>query len=133
MAAFHLERYSLAAELAREALNMAGAFERTWNFGNAIHLGHTVQGLLALREGDVDHAVIELEKSGEIRGSPQLNSFGPTMQLAKELLKAGRRDAVLRYLQQCREFWKMGGTWLDVWEQKIQAGGIPNFFMNCYR
>jgi hypothetical protein len=132
VAAFHLERFSEAKAFAEKALSLAPLFRTDWNYGNAIHLGHTVLGLLALREGDFDLAADELRKSGETPGSPQLNTFGPTMQLAKGLLQAGCTAPVLNYLKQCRGFWRMGSTWLDLWESKVSAGQIPNFFGHSY-
>jgi hypothetical protein len=77
-------------------------------------------------------AAEELAKSGDTPGSPQLNSFGPTMQLAKEFLKRGQIEPVLVYLTQCRRFWKSGDAWLDVWEAKILSGEIPNCFQHSY-
>jgi tetratricopeptide (TPR) repeat protein len=133
LAALHLERYKQAEELARKCLEMAPSHTRNWNYGNAIHAGHTVLGLVALHNGELSIAVAELEKSGETPGSPQLGSFGPTMQLAKALLRNGETEAVLAYLQQCRAFWKMGGEWLDIWERKIKADAVPNFFMHSFR
>ena len=133
MAAFHLERYDHAKELAERALILAPCYERNWNFGNAVHFAHTALGLVALHNDDLANAVRELGEAGATPGSPQLDSFGPTMQLAKALLRRGESEAVLAYLNQCRSFWKMGDAWLDLWEQKIQSGGVPNFFMHCYR
>jgi tetratricopeptide (TPR) repeat protein len=132
IAAFHLERFDEAEKYARKSLALAPRFEANWNFGNAIHLGHTVLGLLALRENRTTVAIQELRKSGDTRGSPQLNSFGPTMQLAKELLKQGHSKPVLAYLKQCRSFWKSGTTWLGLWERKVIAGETPNFFQRSY-
>jgi tetratricopeptide (TPR) repeat protein len=132
-AAFHLEKFDVARELAQRAIDMAPGYRANWNYGNAIHAGHTVLGLLALRDGDLSLAAAELKNSGETPGSPQLGSFGPSMQLAKELLKRGQLGPVREYFSQCRKFWKMGGTWLDIWDKKIDAGEVPNFFMNCYR
>ena len=131
-AAFHLEQFDLARNLAQRALDMAPGYPRNWNHGNAIHAGHTVLGLLALRDGDVVAAAEELKKSGETPGSPQLGSFGPSMHLAKELLKLGQFEPVREYFRQCRKFWKMGDTWLDLWNKKIDAGEVPNFFMHRY-
>lgn len=128
--AFELERSSLAAKLATEALDKAASYKGDWNYGNAIHMGHTVKGLLALHDGNKQLAVQELHAAGATPGSPQLNSFGPSMQLARALLRAGEQDEVLNYLQQCRAFWAMGGTWLAIWEEKIRAGETPNFLMN---
>lgn len=132
-AAFHLEQFDLAGKLAQRALLMAQAYRGNWNYGNAIHAGHTVLGLLALRGGDLLTATARLKDSGETPGSPQLGSFGPTMYLAKELLKRGHFEPVREYFRQCREFWKMGDTWLEIWNKKIDAGEIPNFFFHCYR
>ena len=127
-AAYHLERFGEAQELAEKALALAPSFQQNWNYGNAIHLGHTVLGLLALQRGDIAVANAELGKSGGTPGSPQLNTFGPTMQLAKALLKQGQTESVLAYLRQCRGFWEMGTVWLDLWEEKIRNEQVPNFF-----
>jgi len=133
MAAFLLGEHARAKELAEKALALAPVYERNWNFGNALHSAHTVLGLLALSKGDVAYAIKELEKAGATPGSPQLHSSGPSMQLAKELLRRGESEAVLRYFEQCRAFWEMGTVWLNLWEEKVRAGGVPNFFMHCYR
>ena len=132
LAATHLERYALAADLAAKSLEASGSFRSDWNYGNAIHAGHTVLGLVALHEGNTQRAVQELHDAGATPGSPQLDSFGPSMSLAKALLQAGESEAVLSYLGQCRAFWKMGEPWLTIWEKKIRAGGIPNFFFHSW-
>ena len=131
-AAFHLGQLADAKLFAQRALALAPNYPDNWNYGNAIHLGHTVLGLLALNEGDQTKAITELRESGTTPGSPQLKSFGPTMQLAKALLRNGQTDAVLEYLNECRVFWEMGGTWLDLWERKIREGQVPNFFQHSY-
>jgi tetratricopeptide (TPR) repeat protein len=131
-AAFHLERFTEARALAERSLSLAPSFRGNWNYGNAIHIGHTILGLLALEQDDIERAINELILSGDTPGSPQLGSFGPTMQLAKALLKRGQVNEVLSYLRLCREFWEMGTTWLDVWEPKVVAGQVPNFFQHGY-
>ena len=131
-AAFHLEQYDLSSRLAAELLDAAQSFVHDWNYGNAIHVGHVVRGLLALRAGDKPSAIRELHAAGATRGSPQLDTFGPSMLLAKELLRTGETEAVLEYFGQCRTFWKMGGEWLDIWETKVRAGHVPNFFMHLH-
>jgi tetratricopeptide (TPR) repeat protein len=133
LAAMHLERYAQAEELANENLRLAPSYKDNWNYGNAIHAAHTVLGLVALQNGNVQLAIGELKKSGETPGSPQLDTFGPSMQLAKALLQRGETATVLGYLQQCRTFWVMGTVWLDIWEDKINSGHIPNFVMHIYR
>jgi tetratricopeptide (TPR) repeat protein len=131
-AAFHLGQLGEAKEYAERALALAPSYRDNWNYGNAVHLGHTVIGLLALTEGNLVKAVAELHESATTPGSPQLNSFGPTMQLAKALLREGEVVAVLEYLDGCRVFWEMGGTWLSLWERKIRAGQVPNFFQHSH-
>jgi hypothetical protein len=98
-----------AKHLAEEYLTMARQNPDSWNFGNAVHAANTVLGLLALENGRVDEAVVFLHRAGATPGSPQLNSYGPNMLLAKKLLEAGRVESVLAYLEQCRKFWVRGG------------------------
>ena len=57
----------------------------------------------------------------------QLNSFGPNMTLAKELLEVGERDIVLQYVDLCRTFWLMDLGNTGAWEKIIDSGRIPNF------
>lgn len=112
--------------LLREATSQQGS----WNHGNAVHKGNLILGRIAAAEGRVADAVTFLRAAGETPGSPQLNSFGPNMTLAKDLLERGERDAVLAYFEACRVFWKMGGGRLDAWTREVRAGTIPNFGAN---
>jgi tetratricopeptide (TPR) repeat protein len=132
IAAYHLGNFERAREFAEKALVLSSSFQKNWNYGNALNYAHSVLGLLALEEGDIDVAIEELSKAGATPGSPQLNSFGPTMHLAKRLLQRGQSDAVIAYFEQCRSFWKLGEVWLDIWTAKVQAGGVPNFSMHLY-
>jgi tetratricopeptide (TPR) repeat protein len=132
MAAWHLGKIDLAISLAEKALSVAPTYADNWNYGNAINAGHTVLGLCALHNGQTDAAVARLHQAGGTPGSPQLNSFGPSMQLAKALAIQGEFDAALTYLEQCRVFWKLGEVWLDIWKKKLQAGIVPNFFVSGY-
>ena len=133
MAAYTLSDHVLARDLANTALSLAPSYKDNWNYGNAVHFAHTVLGLLALSTGDVRGAAEQLRLSGDTPGSPQLNSFGPSMRLARDLLRSGESAAVLAYFEQCRLFWKMGQTWLGMWEKKVARGAMPTFFMQLYR
>jgi hypothetical protein len=133
MAAYTLSDHALAQELAHTSLSLAPSYRDNWNYGNAVHFAHAALGLVALANGDVPGAVEQLRSSGETPGSPQLNSFGPSMRLARELLRSGESAAVLAYLEQCRGFWSMGQTWLRIWEKKVARGAMPTFFMQLYR
>ena len=104
--------------------------EHNWNAGNNLHHGNLILGRVALAKGDVAKAKEHLLAAGRTTGSPQLDSFGPNMALALELLKRSERDVVLEYLELCRKFWDMGGDQLDSWSATIKDGGIPDFGAN---
>ncbi len=95
----------------------------SWDRGNRIHTGNAVLGRIALKEGDVGKAKGHLIAAGKCGGSPQLNSFGPDMTLAKELLQRGETDTVVEYLELCGTFWDKAAT--DRWVAAIQRGEKP--------
>jgi hypothetical protein len=129
LAAHTLGRVDEARALATEALELAAKYPSN---GSAINAAHTVLGLIALDDGDVVEAIAALERSSDItEGSPDLDSFGPSMRLAKALLGRGETQAVLRYFERCGGFWKMGTESLDIWTAKVKKGGIPVFFHNA--
>jgi len=118
-----------------------------WNYGNAIFFGNMVLGQVAFRQGDLNSARSRLLASGATPGSPQLNSFGPNMSLALDLLEGSpqpseqRRNAhreasldsrqvVLDFFMQCQKFWKSGQGKLQKWTADVNAGRIPDFGAN---
>jgi tetratricopeptide (TPR) repeat protein len=119
-----------AKQYASELLESAPKFKNDWNYGNALHEGNIVLGRIALLRGDIAGAKEHLLAAGQTPGSPQLDSFGPNMTLAKELLEKGERDTVLNYLQSCAKFWKMSGDKLQTWSATIKGGGTPDFGAN---
>jgi tetratricopeptide (TPR) repeat protein len=126
-AAIKAEDLEKATRYAKESLEGAERFPKDWNHGNALHHGNNVLGLVALKQGDFKLAAEHLMKAGKTPGSPQLNSFGPNMILAKALLEKDGKDAVLEYFELCRKFWKMGGERLDQWTKDVKAGNVPDF------
>ena len=98
-----------------------------WNRGNRIHYGNLVLGRIALSGGDLGGAGQHLLAAGRTPGSPQLNSFGPDMALARDLLDRGQTQTVLRYLELCLDFWKMGQDSLKNWIALIEGGRTPDF------
>lgn len=98
-----------------------------WNAGNSYHVAHQVLGSIALAKDDIDTAVEHLLESGRTPGSPQLDSFGPQMRLAKQLLDAGQADAVTTYLDLCSQFWEMGRDEVTEWKASIRAGREPDW------
>jgi tetratricopeptide (TPR) repeat protein len=119
-----------ARRYATELLNLAPQFHEDWNYGNAIQDGNLVLGRIAVREGRMDEAKQYLGKAGESPGSPQMDTFGPNMSLAKDLLEKGDRQIVLEYFDACRKFWKKDNGRLDRWARDVRAGNIPDFGPN---
>ena len=115
---------------ATELMGMLENYKEDWNHGNAIHRANSALGRIALRKGDKVAARRYLLASASSKGSPQMNSFGPNMTLAKEMLEAGEKDAVLEYLQLCGRFWAMEDGRLAVWKRMIGEGSMPRFGAN---
>jgi tetratricopeptide (TPR) repeat protein len=116
-----------AENYAKELLLMAPKYQKDWNYGNAIHKANIVLGRIALAKGDIEAAKKYLIEAGKTPGSPQLNSFGPNMTLAKELLEKKETQAVLNYFELCGKFWKMGNEKLKEWSELVRNGKIPDF------
>jgi len=109
------------------------------NYGNIIHNANQILGRCALREGKLADAKAYLLKAGSTPGSPQLNSFGPQLQLARELLEKGEKETVLQYLDLVSKFWasdneesaigkqesKEHAALIEVWKREIAEGKIP--------
>jgi hypothetical protein len=119
-----------AGSLANELAQLAPKHVNNWNYGNAIQDSNQVLGRIALANGDVAEAKRRLLASADSNGSPQMNSFGPNMQLAKALLEKGERDVVLEYFKRCGAFWQMGKRDLAKWESAVRSGETPNFGAN---
>ncbi len=128
-AAFSADRLDKARQYADLMLQNT---EAGWNYGNRVHHGNLVLGRIALREGNVEEAKSRLITAGNTPGSPQLNSFGPNMALAKALLEIGEREVVLEYFELCSKFWNTDRARdkLDKWGVLAAAGRIPDFRAN---
>jgi hypothetical protein len=119
--------HAQAAALASELLTLAEHFRDDWYYGNAVHQANVLLGRAALARGDTTVAKSRLLAAGATPGSPQLNSFGPNMSLALDLIRAGERAAVLEYLALCKRFWDLGSATLDQWSSEVAAGREPSF------
>jgi hypothetical protein len=129
--AFEAGDMSTAQTYAQRVLDDASRLR--FDYGNAIHKGNLVLGRIAVREGRIADAVKFLRASVEMSGSPSLNSFGPNMTLAKDLLENGdprATEAVLAYFELCRKFWTLGNAKLDYWTDEVRAGRVPDFGAN---
>src|SRR6266516_8030175 len=119
-----------AKKYAQELLTLLPKFSGNWNYGNAVQDANLVLGRIAVTEGRTNEAKQYLIAAGNSPGSPQMNSFGPNVSLAKDLLEKGERDAVIQYFELCRRFWQMHGERLDKWIQEVKDGKIPDFGAN---
>lgn len=125
LTAYKAKELSKAAKLANEYLDLANTYKCNWNYGNAIHDGNRYLGLVSLGNGDPTAAVDYLLKSGKSTGSPQLNTFGPDLDLANALLQAGHVEPVKLYLNDIKKFWEMDRGRIDEWLSAIDQGERP--------
>lgn len=123
--AYKANDFDRVKELAKENLELATVYRCNWNFGNAIHDTNRVLGLVSLKSGDIDAAADFLLEAGKSTGSPQLDTFGPELDLANELLQLGKVDAVKSYLKDIKRFWEMDNGQVDIWLSEIEKGGKP--------
>ena len=130
-AAFSADQLDQARHYAELMLQNA---EPGWNSGNRVHHGNLVLGRIALRADNIEEARSRLLAAGNTTGSPQLNSFGPNMSLAKDLLEIGEREVVLEYFKLCSRFWDSDRAkdTLDKWGVLAAAGRIPDFGANLH-
>ena len=73
-----------------------------------------------------------LVAAGGTPGSPQLDTFGPNMSLASELLDRGETAAVIEYFKLCSNFWNGEFSQLTVWENDVRNGRRPRFGPNYF-
>jgi len=102
------------------------------HYGVAVHDGNMVMGRIALIDHKKEEAKQYLLKAGMTPGGPSLDSFGPNMALAKDLIEAGERDTVIEYFHECLRFWGDHKDTLDDWEATVKSGGTPDFGGNLY-
>lgn len=124
-AAFACSEFERTTACALELLVEPAAPERGWNDGNAIYSGNALLGRVAFARGDREAAKLHLSRAGKTPGSPQLNSFGPDLELANELLEAGENEAVLAFLGDVARFWTGHRGRLDLWRMRIEKGERP--------
>ncbi len=128
-AAYKGGNYGQVEKLASEYLALAKTYRCNWSHGNAIHDANRFLGLVSIRNGNIEEAAEYLLQAGKSTGSPQLNTFGPRLDLANELLKQGKRDAVAAYLDAIQSFWKMNGGLIEEWSISIRKGETPDLEM----
>lgn len=131
-AAYQAGDLARAEAWANQMVGEGSGHQDDTNYSDEIHYGNIVLGLLALKKGDLKGAGDHLVQAAATAGNPHLDTFGPNMMLARELLKKGDRKPVLEYLGSCGNFWKLGGKRLKRWRSEINAGAIPDFGANLH-
>lgn len=129
---FVLGKTEDARRCANNLLALLPKFLDDWNYGNAVQDANLVLGRIAVQEGRIEDAKRHLLEAGRSPGSAQMNSFGPNMSLAKDLLETGEHDVVLEHFELCRKFWQMDRGRLEQWSQDVKAGKIPDFGANLF-
>jgi serine/threonine protein kinase len=138
LAALEAGETELAKKHAAETLQK-NTDETSDHYGNVIHNANQILGRCALREGNLADAKAYLLKAGATPGSPQLNSFGPQLHLARELLEKGEKETVLQYLDLVSKFWASDNeesalgkqiseeraALIAGWKREIAEGKIP--------
>ena len=96
----------------RRARKATGSDDKAGELTDAIaqhayrkHWGHTVLGLLACRRGDLDAAVNHLLASADVRPDYRLSSYGPSLDLVREICSRGWWEAGLEYLHRWEGIW----------------------------
>lgn len=125
--------YVAQSALAAGELEKAGQYARLAlrqgdDFGDHHFAGHTILGQIALTKDDVASAKDHLLQSAQVDGSPVLDSFGPNMSLAKELIERGETESVLAFFESCGRFWKSDNV--DKWAAQVREGRMPDFGAN---
>ncbi len=114
--------------LSKELLRLNKIVPETWNYGNAIHHSHTIISLVKFERNQIDSAKNHLVKSSKTPGSPQLDSFGPTLMLAQKLADHGEIQSCIKYLKNCSQFWKMDNGKVSTWLNQLENGNVPNMY-----
>jgi len=127
---FNKGHISDAKNYATELATLAPKYTKNWNYGNAIQDANLVLGRIAVRDGNIEAAKSYLSEEAKSPGSPQMDSFGPNVSLAKDLLEKKETEAVINYFTACKTFWKMHNGKLDDWIASVKAGNIPDFGAN---
>jgi hypothetical protein len=116
-----------AKRYAHRALQQAGRFHKDPAYGDAVYTGHEIQGLLALKKGDLEKAERELvDAAAKGPGSEKLSAEGPDMTLAKGVLERGGKDAVVKFLASCEKLWPAGKDSLASWRAAVEKGERPD-------
>lgn len=123
--AYTAKDHAAVRALVEEYLGLAKIYRCNWNYGNAIHESNRILGMMSLEDGNIDEAAMYLLRAGKSSGSPQLNTFGPRLDLADALLKLGKDSEVRTYLSDIGSFWTWDEGRIEYWLSSLENGERP--------
>lgn len=125
---YKYEKYNEARKSAEQLLAISQANRNDYNIsGDGYYTAHTILGRIDLLEGRPEQAIRHMFEAAKTPGSAVLASFGPDMSLANDLLARGHKVPVLKFLTECKSFWKYEEGQLDKWIKDINDGRKPDF------
>ena len=104
-------QFEKAVSASQRLLAMSAKYRKNWNYGNAVNKAHTALGGVAFKNGEVEKAKFHLEQSIIDIATPQTTSFGPSLDLARDLVRTGEKEAVLKYLDQFELLCGVNNRW----------------------
>lgn len=99
-------------------------------YGNAIYTANLILSHAALAKNDVGSAKQFLFQAVAVPTAQTAEQTGLDTSVAQILLQRGENDAVMKYLEQGRHLWPLGGGQINRWQNLIRAGRMPNFTPN---
>lgn len=93
---------------------------------------HTLSGIIAVNNGDIEMAQEYLVKSISVCNQNEFARFISStrpfkLKLAEVLLGCSETDCVIDYLSSCRKIWPYSGIELDRWIAQLRDGIVPDF------
>jgi len=131
--AFEAEDLNKVRTLTTMMLGPPGSTVSAKSIPNVLEIPHKVYlflGRLALRGGQIDLAKDYLLRASAYLRDSFLQTGGPSMILAKELLALGEREAVIEYLRRCSTSWETTDHRAEQWIYILEQGGTPDFGNN---
>jgi hypothetical protein len=96
-------------------------------YGNSVYTANLILSQAALAKNDVASAKHYLFEAVAVPNAQTAEQVGLDTSVAQTLLRQGERDAVMKYFEQGRHLWPVGGGQITRWQNVIRAGRMPNF------
>ena len=110
---------------ARNLLSWARRNSEDTDYGAAIFLANMALGVVAMNRGDKDAAAQDLISASEAPATEFMRITPIDMTVARELVDAGERDAMAKFLDRCAAF-NFRSKELQDWATQIRKGKNPN-------